>query len=351
MLPVNVTVSVTNMCNSKCRTCFIWNYYAENPNEKDREFRAKEFSGVFESLGQAPYWFTMSGGEPFLRRDLPEICEAAAQYCEPSIISIPSNGLLPEIVKEETEKILKRIGKTTLIVNLSLDGLEEEHDEIRGVKGNFKLLMETYKGLWEVKKNSSNLQLGFHSVVSKFNVNSLMKLYDYVRALEPDSYITEMAEERAELFNLGKGIAPDPQEYENFVMELSKQIKSDYLRSSRKISRFTQAFRLRYYQTASRWLWERRQQTPCYAGYASCQITPFGDVWPCCTLGYDKRMGNVREHNYDFRKVWFSAEADRVRRFVKAGNCSCPLANAHYTNMLCDATSILHVLRYALNVT
>ena len=88
---------------------------------------------------------------------------------------------------------------------------------------------------------------------------------------------------------------------------------------------------------------ENRQIIPCYAGYASCQITPFGDVWPCCILGYDQPMGNLRETNYDFVKVWHSSKANEIRKHIKAKNCACPLANAYYTNVLCNFWSLLGV--------
>ena len=64
MLPVNITVSVSYRCNSRCQTCNVWLL----PND---DFTIDEWDRTFQSLGQAPYWFTFSGGEPTLRKDLP----------------------------------------------------------------------------------------------------------------------------------------------------------------------------------------------------------------------------------------------------------------------------------------
>jgi hypothetical protein len=77
------------------------------------------------------------------------------------------------------------------------------------------------------------------------------------------------------------------------------------------------------------------------AGVASAQIAPNGDVWTCCVRA--ESMGNLREHDYDFGKVWRSREADRLRRSIKAGECHCPLANAAYTNMLTHAPTVVKV--------
>jgi MoaA/NifB/PqqE/SkfB family radical SAM enzyme len=59
-LPVNITVSVSYQCNSRCKTCNVWLL----PND---DLVLPEWDRVFESLGRAPYWFTFSGGEPTLR--------------------------------------------------------------------------------------------------------------------------------------------------------------------------------------------------------------------------------------------------------------------------------------------
>jgi hypothetical protein len=54
-------------------------------------------------------------------------------------------------------------------------------------------------------------------------------------------------------------------------------------------------------------------------------------------------MGNVRDAGYDFRKVWFSRQANEVRRAVKSRGCYCPVANISYTNMMADPISVFKV--------
>ena len=105
----------------------------------------------------------------------------------------------------------------------------------------------------------------------------------------------------------------------------------------------TQAFRREYYEIVKRTLREHRQIIPCMAGVASAQIAPNGDVWTCCVRA--ESMGNLREHDYDFGTVWRSAQAQELRRSIKAGECFCPLANAAYTNMLLHTPTVLKVAR------
>jgi len=338
-------MSVTNMCNSRCKTCYIWELYRKQPSLKEKELTTEEIVKIFESLGKTVVWYTMSGGEPFLRPDIAEICKAACEISCPEIINIPSNGLLPQLIETRTKQILERCDETTLIVNLSLDGIDQLQDEIRGIPGNFKIFLDTYHRLSKLREEFPHFQLGIHSVISKFSINNILDVYEYAKQLNPNSYITEVAEERAELFTIGKEITPDFEQYDQTIDQLSSRIRNDYLQSKKAISRATQAFRLAYYQIAAQVLREKRQIVNCYAGYASCHITPYGDIWLCCILGHNKPLGNLREVNYDFKRIWFSKEANEARKFVKSKQCYCPLANAHYTNILFSAKAMFKVLR------
>jgi len=344
ILPVNITISVTNLCNSRCKTCFIWNFYNDQPGLKEKELKTWEFDKIFDSLGNSVFWATLSGGEPYLRQDLPQICEALCEHCNPSIINIPTNSLLPGTIEDKTKRILERCDGPSLIVNLSLDGVKEEHDKIRGVHGNFERFLDTCRRLRQLKSEFPNFHVGIHSVVSKYSIGRLLEVYDYAKNLHTDSYITEVAEHRTELFNKDRDITPSSEEYATFVEGLIKRIKHDGYLFGNPVSRTTQAFRLTYYQIAADVLRKHQQVVSCYAGSASCQVSAYGDLWPCCVLGYDHSMGNLRENDYDFRKIWFSQQAQDIRNYIKHKNCACPLANAHYTNILCNFKALTKVL-------
>ena len=333
-LPVNITVSVSYRCNSRCKTCNVWLL----PND---DLTADEWDRVFESLGTAPYWFTFSGGEPTLRADLPEMVESAYRHCRPGIINIPTNGILDRVIPPRIERILQLAPKSEVIINLSLDGVGTEHDDIRGVRNNWGRAMSTYRQLQDLKTSYKNLTLGVHTVISNYNVDSFAGLCEYVQnELKPDSYITEIAEERVEIDTVGLGITPTAEAYSVAVDELLKS-----LRDARPsgVAAVTQAFRRQYYEIVKRTLREQRQVIPCMAGVASAQIAPNGDVWTCCIRA--ESMGNLREHDYDFNAVWTTAKAKELRRSIKAGECHCPLANASYTNMLVHGRTLAKVAR------
>jgi len=331
LLPLNLTVGVTYRCNSRCLTCRVYE------KESGPEFTTDEFDRTFASLGRAPYWFTMSGGEPFLRSDLPDICESAWRRTSPGIINIPTNGLLSDRVPPMVREITRRCEGAQVIINLSLDEVGERHDRIRGVPGGFEKALATFEGLKSI--DAPNLTLGVHTVVSVHNVERIPDVYAYVqKELRPDSFITEVAEQRVELGTVGAQITPDAASYARAIDFLIDRIRSSRVSG---ISKVTQSFRVRYYQMVKRFLETGERSIPCYAGVASAQIAPDGDVWFCCIKA--ESMGNLRDADYDFGRIWFGDKASSARREVASGACACPLANASYTNMLMHVPTLTSV--------
>jgi MoaA/NifB/PqqE/SkfB family radical SAM enzyme len=331
-LPVNITVSVSYRCNSRCKTCNVWLL----PND---DLTLHEWDRVFQSMGDAPYWFTFSGGEPTLRKDLSEMVESAYRHCRPGIINIPTNGIQDRVIPARIERVLQVAPKSEVIINLSIDGVGLQHNEIRGVRNNWSRAMSTYRSLKQLQGTYKNLTLGIHTVISNFNVDSFPELCEYVqRQLKPDSYITEIAEERVELDTVGLGITPTVEKYTVAIDALLDSMRERKLTG---VAEITQAFRREYYEIVKRTLREQRQVIPCMAGVASAQIAPNGDVWTCCIRA--ESMGNLREHDYDFGTVWRTGKANQLRRSIKAGECYCPLANAAYTNMLTHGPTVMKV--------
>ena len=331
-LPVNITVSGSYRCNSRCKTCNVWLL----PND---DMTVPEWDRTFDSLGRAPYWFTFSGGEPTLRKDLPDMVASAYRHCRPGIINIPTNGIQQKIIPGSVERVLQVAPKSEVIINLSLDGVGLKHDEIRGVRNNWDRAIATYASLKELQKRYSHLTLGIHTVISNFNVDAFPDLCEYVqRELKPDSYITEIAEERVELDTVGLGITPTAERYTVAIDSLLESMRDQQLTG---LAEVTQAFRRQYYEIVKRTLREQRQVIPCMAGVASAQIAPNGDVWTCCIRA--ESMGNLREHDYDFGSVWRTGKADQLRRSIKNRECYCPLANAAYTNMLTHGPTVTKV--------
>jgi MoaA/NifB/PqqE/SkfB family radical SAM enzyme len=349
LYPFSIVVSVSFRCNSKCRTCDVW----RKPND---DMTAEEWDKVFAGLGRTPFYVTFTGGEPFLRKDLDELVISAYRHCRPAVITIPTNGLLTGRIAERADRICRECPESQIGLNLSLDGIGAEHDAIRGVPGNWERALETWARLKEIQKTRPNLLLSVHTVVSRFNQDRFRQIYDGLQFLRPDSYITEVAEERVELGTVGWEITPEPDAYAPIADFLSKQARAAPARrrlSLRGVARFTrvtafgQAFRAQYYQLAKRVLAERTQVIPCYAGWASAHIAPNGDIWSCCVRA--EPVGNLRQTGYDLAPIWFGERMAKLRRSIYAKECACPMANASYANMLLHPPTMARVAREVLS--
>jgi len=345
-MPFNLTFSVTNTCQSRCKTCKIWDIYRQTPHLKKEELSLDEIEKIFSSMGPV-YIFNVSGGEPFLRPDFPDIIALAVKYLKPGIIHIPTNAIASRIILAALEKIIDILKtnapQTRLTVKPSLDHIGEKHDDIRGVKGNFNKVLDVFKILQELKSIYPNLSAELGTVISKWNIGDIHEISSFALSLNPDSYRNEIAEERHEMFNFDDHITPAPHEYKKAIQIFSSlQIKE--MGQKPLFNRITNAFRLGYYQLALKILDQKTQPIPCYAGFTNAHLTPYGDIWACCTLGYSQSMGNLRDTDYNFRTIWNSPHAWQIRAKIKKKECACPLANQMYSNILMDSRSILNVL-------
>ncbi len=323
LLPVNVVISTNFRCNFRCQTCNVY-------ERKVKELEAHEWEKVFVSMGRAPTWMTFSGGEPFLRKDLPDIILSAIHHCRPAVVNIPTNGWFTDRVIAGVERIAKGSPDTQLVINLSLDHhVPERHDEIRGAPGSWPRMMNTLAGLRALKL--PNLTVGCHTVVSKENEDDFPAIAHGLADLKADSYIAEPAEERVELQTLGTGITPGASKFATAAAAVLDVEEA----ASGTVARMARALRGEYYQRVTRYLEGDLAAMPvCHAGFLSVHVVADGDVWSCCVLA--RSFGNLRDVDFDFRKVWFSKAASEFRTWMRERRCACPLANAAYTNLLAE---------------
>ena len=253
--------------------------------------------------------------------DLAEIVASAYEHCRPLAITIPTNGLLGDRIAETCDRIAAACPQSNVGINLSLDEVGERHDQIRGVPGNWEKAMGTWAALKQLRR--PNLTLSIHTVISRHNVQRLTEIRQALAALEPDSYITEIAEQRRELDTLDSDITPSPEEYRQAVEDLLAA-------GSVSAGGYALPRPSVYYRLAAEIVEEERQVIPCYAGWAS------GHFAPTVTSGPAALRGAHRQPQADgLRPAPHMAgeEATRLRRSIRAVS-ACPMANAAYTNML-----------------
>ncbi len=162
----SAVIAITEKCNLKCSMCNIWKI--ENPVNLALE--------KFEKLHNLKY-INLSGGEPFLRTDLYEIIKTLKANNPYASIIISSNGFLTNQIVGLMKKIMfidKNIG-----IRISIDGISETHNKIRGMNNSFENAIQTLK---ELKENKiPNLGIGF--TISNDNKTELLKVYELSKQL------------------------------------------------------------------------------------------------------------------------------------------------------------------------
>ncbi len=318
-LPLSLTFNLTNRCNCRCKTCGIYG----NPS---RELSQEEIIKILGSFkGNVP-WLTFSGGEPFLREDFDSICIAAHDLIRPKIINIPTNATLTHVVCDKMERVLKACRDSRIILNMSLDGLGDKHDKIRGLKGSFENFFETYRKLRNLKYK--NFRIGINTILSRYNTEDFSSIVREVNKIDPDAYFIEYAQRRFELNNEGMSFEADKTEYFRCIDEMSAvwPARQDYL------SKVIRILRRRYYELTKKILSENRRLLPCFAGFSSAHISSDGDVWACGIKG--DILGSLREEYLDFRRIWFGEKAGKLRKCLKSADCFCVGSNITFQNML-----------------
>jgi len=340
--PLQFTFFVTSRCNARCPFCFYW---------KDRktgqdELTVDEVEKISASMGNL-LWLLFSGGEIFLRKDLPDLVDAFYRNNHPVIITLPTNGFAPDLIVPRTEEILSRSPESAVVCKISLDGIGEDHDRLRNTPGNFDKAMETYDRLRRLGERHENLQLGINTVFCRENQDKMDEIIDFVNTL-PGCETHTISMVRGNPADEGyKEI--DLEKYRKAVMRLEEDLKGD----NSKMYHFTLA-RLKTAQdlVQRRLIYETvrqgRRLLPCYAGRIGAVMNEVGDIFPCEILS--DKMGNVREAGYDFRKVFFSEQADQVRAKINRTQCYCSHECYFVTNILFNPLMSGQVIRQYLEL-
>jgi radical SAM protein with 4Fe4S-binding SPASM domain len=283
------------------------------------ELSLEEVRKISASMGRL-LWLAFSGGEIFLRDDIVEITKIFYEQNKPAIILLPTNGQLPEIIRERTEQILKHCRKSTVVVKLSLDGPEEIHDTMRGVKGAFRKTLETYRLLGLYLDEYDNFELGVNSVFCGANQDRMEEIIGYVGGLDRiKTHTVSLVRGDIPKGRL-KEIAPGKYCEMSGILEqnLKNKLTGGYRFRGSRIKTAQDILQRRLiYETLTR----QKRSTPCFAGKLTTVITESGDVYPC--ESFAGKIGNVRESDYDVNRILRSKEGKKVRRDIGEKKCHC----------------------------
>lgn len=313
----DLILAVTDRCNHACKMC----YYHDSLNRNKNELSLDEYRRVSSALDNIKV-LMISGGEPFLRDDLVDICKLFADNNNIESLFIPTNGSIPETVVTGVESILSMLPAVRLTMMLSLEGLQNTHDTMHGNTGAFHSVIKTIKTLnllrFKKRQDHQSFSLFLNTVVTTQNIQEVIPLMDYIKhtVLVDSHTFTPMR-------GTGKESVHQPPSGENFRKLFDQAIPYfNFYAGRESVSEEHADFYLKWLNRRFD-LWidvleGGKWPFICQAGKSIGVIEPDGDVRLC---ELKPSIGNIRETDYDFKKVWFSDEAEEIRASVK--QCSC----------------------------
>jgi MoaA/NifB/PqqE/SkfB family radical SAM enzyme len=325
-LPIKLTIALTFLCNSRCKTCNIWRIYKKNYEKFYDELTYTDWIKLFDEIGDNLIWIEFTGGEITLKKDVEKIISYAYNNTSITIGGLNTNAVLPKRGLEVIKSILTNIPKEkTLVVGISLDGGPELHYKIRGIKENFKRALWLFKELKKLGKKYKNLIVHFSYTVSEYNAGNFKSFYNFLKeryGINIDD-ITITLEHFVSYYNRSYEFKENP--YKKFRNGIIKDVR-DYLDLSRKdgkkhkniIDKIKSYFYKFYVKNIPTFIDNPKKMIiPCSAGTGSAYINPYGDVHPCISL--DIKLGNLKKNT--FKEIWWGGCAKLTRKQIKRGEC------------------------------
>jgi radical SAM protein with 4Fe4S-binding SPASM domain len=327
--PIHLTFFLTRRCNAGCPFCFYLRGNDTAPPGAE-ELSLHEIEKISKSFGDL-LWLAFSGGEIFLRDDLVEISRTFYQNNRPAIMLFPTNGLLPEIIFEKTEQILRDCRKSIITVKLSMDGLYKRHDAVRNTPGSFEKTMQTYDLLKGLIAKYSNFELGINTVFCSGNQDEMEGIINFVKGMDNIKTHT-ISMVRGDLADRNfKQV--DQQKYWKAIDTLERNLKDRtseiYRFRGAQIKAAQDILQRRLIHLTAQ---EQKRLIPCYAGRLNLVMHENGDIYPCEIL--TKKMGNIRDAGYDIQRILASGTARDIIRSIKRNECYCTHECYFITNIL-----------------
>lgn len=275
-------LELTLRCNERCLHCG-----SSCGDVTSSELSPKQY---FEFLEKIKRDFTdlpmlcITGGEPLLRRDFFDIMGYANKLG--FNWGMTSNGTL---ITKDIARQLKETGMKT--ISVSIDGLEETHDNFRRTKGGFRKTIDGVKNLLEQNFNSVQVT----TVVTKKNISQLDALFELMFELDVDSWRILNIEPIGRACMLD-GYALEAEDYRRMLDFIKDKRKSDFP----VLYGCSHFLGLDYEREVRDWYFL------CNAGIYTASIMSNGDIGAC--LDIERRpetiQGNILSD--DFTDVWYN---------------------------------------------
>lgn len=314
----HLIVHVTNHCNFRCAHCFVDFETKKRDLPKETYFRLADDAGAL-------FWLDIGGGEPFLRKDLAEIIGAF----DFRVVHIPSNGsLLPQMLDQLAE-IRRRKPGTEILIGLSLDGLAETHDRLRGEPGSYE---QVWKAFEAIRAFDRRTNIKITTVVTNRTVDDVLPLMDVVAARGADFHSVILLRGRPPVPDVT--LPPLP---------VLRRLGPEIFRRLEGYQYGRSPFSAHILRNYHRFLWnvsldileQQTQVIPCYAGRSHMVVWADGTVSSCEMLD---GVGNIAEQ--PFREVLAGERLRAQVRSIRNKECHCTHNCAMLTSILFNPANL-----------
>jgi MoaA/NifB/PqqE/SkfB family radical SAM enzyme len=327
--PVLLNILVTSVCNMRCTHCFFTDELEDGARKK-LQMKTREIERISETLGSNLGALILAGGEPFTRTDLPEIARAFYANNKLGSLYITSNGQIQKRIIPDVIRIMQECPRLNVTMALGIDGPKVQHDKIRQQPGSWDIVIDTARQLQAMKKEYPRLDVQTCTCFMNSNQDVMFEWYDFLKQeLKPDKVN----------FNYIRPPAPDPKELEidcASYARLARRIEEDSRHGAIKnhyagdTGFFRAAIDIYMHGLIAKTEDTQKAQLRCYAGTAGGVIYDEGTVSSCEIL---EPVGNLRDYDWNFRKLWFSPAMQSRRRKVADG-CFCTHeSNCYYPSL------------------
>ncbi|MDD5736902.1 MAG: radical SAM protein [Candidatus Omnitrophica bacterium] len=286
MSKLHGSIIVTYRCNAKCNMCDVW-HYPSKPSEEIGLDVIRKLPDMF--------FVNVTGGEPFVRQDLPEIIEELKKKAKRIVIS--TNGYF-------TDRIIGLCVKyPDLGIRISIEGFREANDSIRGIPDGYNRTQQTLKKLQEMGMKD----IGFAMTVQDLNYKDLITLYDMAKGFGYE-FATATLHNSHYFHKLDNRIEKKDEVITEFNKLIRKMLKS---------SKPKEWFRAYFNYGLTDYILGKPRLLPCEMGKDGFFLDPYGDILACNGMDEKVPMGNLKMQSWN--EIWNSEQARKVREAV--GKC------------------------------
>jgi MoaA/NifB/PqqE/SkfB family radical SAM enzyme len=305
--PRMIQFPVCDRCNARCLMCNRWSKHSKDEISVEK-IREVFHSPLFSKVEQV----NLHGGEPTLRKDLAEICRVIQHSCPKlSRIWISTNGLGTKRIENRILEILqildfKRVA--SLEINVSIDGIGETHDRIRGVEGGFNQAVDTIESIKRLS-SAHPIELSIGTVIQPLNLRELERIERFAANMGVPVLFQPLMFD--EFFNLQNLQAGENLRFSQEEAQLFQTIVKTKLSRGTSLASF---YWCDYLGMAA----GNHRRSPCAFDRYILSLYPTGEILPCSARDWIF-FGNVYEEAVD--KIWYSPSANVVRKRMRKEVC------------------------------